>query len=87
MLPEVQLYLRESFDYLYGEWLPESREEVRDFPPFLHRVSLFPDVKEAWLVKEVVVRGSRQLVVGGTPNMLSQTLKVFLEVLLDTNTI
>jgi len=45
--------LRESFDYLYGEWLPSSGEEVRDYPPFLHRVSLFPDVKESEMVTDI----------------------------------
>jgi len=36
--------LRDSFHYLYAEWLPQSGEELRDFPAFLRRVTLFPDV-------------------------------------------
>lgn len=32
--------------YLYREWLPESGEELRDFPIFCQRVSFFPDVPE-----------------------------------------
>ncbi len=35
-----------SMRYLYGEWLPESGEELRDAPPFCQRVSFFPDVPE-----------------------------------------
>jgi len=36
--------LKDSFHYIYGKWLPQSGEELRDFPPFLHRVTLYPDV-------------------------------------------
>jgi len=32
--------------YLYSQWLPESGEELRDFPLYLQRVSFFPDVPE-----------------------------------------
>lgn len=38
--------LKESFNYLYGQWLPNSGEELRDFPCFMHRVNFFPDVAE-----------------------------------------
>ncbi len=38
--------LRAGFDYLYGEWLPQSGEEPRDMPPFAQRVSFFPEVPE-----------------------------------------
>lgn len=31
---------------LYADWLPQSGEELRDFPLFLQRVSFFPDVPE-----------------------------------------
>ncbi len=31
---------------LYAEWLPQSGEELRDFPLFLQRVKFFPDVAE-----------------------------------------
>lgn len=32
--------------YLYGEWLPRSGEEPREFPFFAQRVSFMPDVPE-----------------------------------------
>src|SRR6185369_4718894 len=32
--------------YLYGEWLPASGEEPRDYPLYAQRVSMFPDVPE-----------------------------------------
>ena len=32
--------------YLYKQWLPQSGEEPRDFPPYIQRVSFFPDVPE-----------------------------------------
>jgi len=35
-----------SISYLYSAWLPESGEEPRDFPPYLQRVRMFPDVAE-----------------------------------------
>ncbi|WP_055076756.1 AraC family transcriptional regulator [Pseudanabaena sp. 'Roaring Creek'] len=38
--------LGESITYLYSKWLPLSGEELRDFPPYLQRVSFFPDVPE-----------------------------------------
>ncbi|WP_305985132.1 GyrI-like domain-containing protein [Roseibium sp. MMSF_3544] len=31
---------------LYRDWLPQSREEPRDFPLFVKRLTLFPDVPE-----------------------------------------
>ena len=33
-----------SFAFLYSVWLPQSGEELRDFPLFLQRVKFFPDV-------------------------------------------
>jgi AraC family transcriptional regulator len=33
-----------GFDFLYGQWLPSSGEEMRDHPPFVRRVSFYPDV-------------------------------------------
>lgn len=47
--------LAERLDYLYASWLPESREELRDFPPFLQRVSFFPDVAEHEAVTDIFV--------------------------------
>ncbi|HVU01202.1 MAG TPA: AraC family transcriptional regulator [Polyangiaceae bacterium] len=35
-----------AFQFLYGEWLPASGHELRDFPLFLQRVKMFPDVPE-----------------------------------------
>jgi AraC family transcriptional regulator len=38
--------LRAAIAYLYSEWLPASGEELRDFPPFLERVTFYPEVPE-----------------------------------------
>lgn len=38
--------LRAAFSVLYRDWLPESGEDVRDFPPFAQRISFFPEVPE-----------------------------------------
>ena len=40
---------------LYREWLPASGEELRDFPPFLQRVTLFPQVPEHEAIVDVFV--------------------------------
>jgi len=42
-----------SFNYLYATWLPESGEELRDFPCFFHRVNLFPDVPEHEMITDI----------------------------------
>lgn len=39
--------------YLYREWLPESGEELRDFPMFFHYLNLQPDVAEHELVTDI----------------------------------
>jgi AraC family transcriptional regulator len=39
--------------YLYAEWLPQSGEELRDFPLFVQRVAFFPDVPEHEAVTDV----------------------------------
>jgi len=39
--------------YLYSEWLPQSGEELRDFPLFCERVKFFPDVPEHESVTDV----------------------------------
>jgi AraC family transcriptional regulator len=39
--------------YLYAQWLPQSGEELRDFPAFVQRVSFFPDVPENEAVSDV----------------------------------
>ncbi|MBB4040848.1 AraC family transcriptional regulator [Microvirga flocculans] len=38
--------LSPAVSYLYGEWLPKSGEELRDFPVFAERVTFFPDLPE-----------------------------------------
>ncbi len=43
----------ESARYLYATWLPESGEELGDFPCFLHRVSFFPDVPEHAMITDI----------------------------------
>ena len=39
--------------FLYGEWLPASGEELRDFPCFFHYLNLFPDVSESELITDI----------------------------------
>ena len=39
--------------YLFADWLPQSGETLRDFPPYLQRVSFFPDVPEHQAVTEI----------------------------------
>jgi len=39
--------------YLYGEWLPESGEELRDFPCYFHYINLFPEVAEHELITDI----------------------------------
>ncbi|WP_236709168.1 AraC family transcriptional regulator [Acetobacter tropicalis] len=38
--------LRHAAQFLYGQWLPDSGEELRDFPFYAQRVKFFPDVPE-----------------------------------------
>ncbi len=38
--------LRPAAKFLYGQWLPASGEEPREFPLYAQRVSFFPDVPE-----------------------------------------
>jgi AraC family transcriptional regulator len=45
--------LRDSVLYLYGEWLPQSGAEVRDFPLFFERVKFYPDVPEHEAVTDI----------------------------------
>ena len=45
--------LRDTVTYLYLGWLPQSGEELRDFPLYFQRVSLFPDVPEHEAVTDV----------------------------------
>jgi AraC family transcriptional regulator len=45
--------LDQSLHYLYADWLPQSREELRDFPLFLQRVLFFPDVAENEAITDI----------------------------------
>jgi AraC family transcriptional regulator len=38
---------------LYGKWLPESKEELRDFPMFFHYINLLPEVTENELLTDI----------------------------------
>ncbi len=42
-----------SIRQLYEEWLPQSGEELRDFPLFLQRRNFFPEVNEAALETDI----------------------------------
>jgi AraC family transcriptional regulator len=39
--------------WLYRDWLPQSGEELRDFPIFFHYVNVGPDVQEQEMVTDV----------------------------------
>jgi AraC family transcriptional regulator len=39
--------------YLYGEWLPKTDEELRDFPCFFHYLNLINDVEECELLTDI----------------------------------
>lgn len=43
----------ESAYYLYRKWLPESGEELRDFPIFFHYLKLMPETPEHELMTDV----------------------------------
>ena len=45
--------LRRAAACLYAEWLPESGEELRDFPPYCQRVTLVPDVPEHEAITDI----------------------------------
>jgi AraC family transcriptional regulator len=38
--------LGEALKFLYTGWLPQSGEELRDFPPYVQRLKFFPEVPE-----------------------------------------
>jgi AraC family transcriptional regulator len=46
-------HLGSTIAFLYSQWLPQSREELRDFPLFCQRVKFFPDVPEHEAVTDV----------------------------------
>jgi AraC family transcriptional regulator len=35
-------HLGETVSFLYSQWLPQSGEELRDFPLYFQRVLVFP---------------------------------------------
>jgi len=39
--------------WMYAKWLPDSREELRDYHLFLERVKLFPDVSEREVITDI----------------------------------
>lgn len=39
--------------YLYADWLPQSGEELRDFPLYCQRVTFFPDVPEHEAITDI----------------------------------
>lgn len=47
--------LGKSVRFLYGDWLPQSGEELRDFPCFFHYINLLPDVQEHELITDIYI--------------------------------
>lgn len=43
----------ESIYPLYREWLPQSGEELRDYPLFFHYINLIPDTSENDLITDI----------------------------------
>ena len=43
----------DSAYYLYRDWLPESGEELRDFPLYFHYLNLLPETPEHELVTDI----------------------------------
>ncbi|MFC1747949.1 GyrI-like domain-containing protein [Pseudomonadota bacterium] len=39
--------------YLYGEWLPQSGESLRDFPVFFHYIKTLPETEEHELMTDI----------------------------------
>ena len=46
-------HIGESIYPLYRNWLPESGEELRDFPLFFHYLNLLPETPEGELVTDI----------------------------------
>jgi len=46
-------HLSASVYALYKEWLPQSGEELRDFPCFFHYLNLIPDTNEGDLLTDI----------------------------------
>ncbi len=45
--------VEDSIYYLYREWLPQNREEARDFPCFFHYLNFIHEVAEHELVTDI----------------------------------
>jgi len=45
--------MADAIQYLYGEWLEENNEELRDFPLSFERVTFFPDVPEHKMITDI----------------------------------
>lgn len=45
--------LGRSIVHLYAKWLPDSGEELRDFPLFMHRLTFFPDVPDSEAITDI----------------------------------
>jgi AraC family transcriptional regulator len=45
--------LQDTVSFLYSQWLPQSGEELRDFPLFFQRVRIFPAVPEHEAITDV----------------------------------
>ena len=48
-----EAHLGQAVHYLYSQWLPDSGEELRDFPLYFQRVTFFPDVPEHEAVTDI----------------------------------
>ena len=46
-------FAEDAIRSLYRDWIPQSGEELRDFPLFVQRLSFFPDVAEHEAVTEI----------------------------------
>jgi AraC family transcriptional regulator len=42
-----------AVDYIYREWLPESGEELRDFPVFFHYINVGPNVRDKDMLTDI----------------------------------
>jgi AraC family transcriptional regulator len=45
--------LRPAAEFLYGDWLPASGEDLRDMPLYAQRVRFFPDVPEHEAITDI----------------------------------
>jgi AraC family transcriptional regulator len=47
--------ISESIYPIYRDWLPQSGEELRDFPLYFHYVNLLPETPESELITDIYV--------------------------------